>query len=333
MDKTDNTNAAGEQHMDDIGQLVRFVGGRDTVPADRYGSARENVRMHWEQVVEEQRQPRLTRHHRVVALAASVLVAVVATSSWLRTGNVPMPDVLATVERVTGPAHMNNELLVPGDTLTSDARIETSSDGRIALRLSGGQSLRIDRSSEVILHAGNRLSLQGGGLYIDTESMTKAAPIMVVTSLGQALDVGTQYQVRYVDDVLTIGVREGQVEFTRPNRQKLAVGSGRFVDLAIDGTERERRASVNDPAWNWVEAVAPPFDIDGATLHEYLSWYVRQRGLQLEWSDQQSEQRAQAIRLSGSIADSSLEEGLNIVHHIAHFEHRIEGVTMKISVQ
>jgi hypothetical protein len=123
------------------------------------------------------------------------------------------------------------------------------------------------------------------------------------------------------------------VEFTRPNNEKTAVNSGRFLDLSSTGSDRERLVGETDPAWNWVETVAPSFDIDGASLREYLSWYARQRGLRLAWSDPQSEARARAIRLSGTIAGTSLEEGLGIVHRIARFEHRIDGDTLRISVQ
>jgi ferric-dicitrate binding protein FerR (iron transport regulator) len=333
MDKPDTTGSAGDQGMDDIGQLIRVAGGRDAVPPERFAQARLNVMSHWQQLVRDQRRPRIAATYRFAAIAASLVVAVAASTVWLRGGDAPLTATIATVERATGPAYADNAKLNPGDSLSPDARIETSEESRVALRLAGGQSLRIDTSSEVILHASNRLSLQGGGLYIDTEGLANASPVIVMTSLGQAQDVGTQFQVRDVDDLVTIGVREGLVEFTRPNNEKTAVNSGRFLDLSSTGSDRERLVGETDPAWNWVETVAPSFDIDGASLREYLSWYARQRGLRLAWSDSQSEARAGAIRLSGTIAGTSLEEGLGIVHRIARFEHRIDGDTLRISVQ
>ena len=318
--------------MDDIGQLIRHVGARDTVPDERYGRAKDNVQRHWERVVAEHRRGRSRPQLRLVAVAASVIVAVVASVLYSYIREVPGPVVMASIDRVLGEVLVDGRLASAGDSIAPDALVETRDGSRIALRLAGGQSLRLDTMSRVVVHSANDVGLDRGGLYIDTERSQIAAPVIVTTAFGQARDVGTQFQVRLDDDVLTVGVREGLVEVTRPYREALAIDSGRVVDLDIDGGQVERDAGYDDPIWKWVETVSPDFELNGATLQQYLSWYAGQRGVDLIWSDAGSEQRAKRIKLLGSIAGTTLEEGFEAVKRIAPFEHRFEDDALWISL-
>ena len=83
--------------MDDIGRLIRHTGGRDAVPEDRFDDAREKVQSHWQQVVAEHRRGRF--QYRPIAVAASVVVAVIASALLLRPGDVPGPVVMASANR------------------------------------------------------------------------------------------------------------------------------------------------------------------------------------------------------------------------------------------
>ena len=318
--------------MDDIGRLIRHAGARDAVPQDRFDRSRERVQSHWEQVVADKRRLRNRSRYQYLAIAASIVVVVTVTL-LLRGGEIPAPPPMAHVDRVLGDVLIDNALASAGDVVAPDAQIETTDSGRIALRLADGQSLRIDTSSLVAVHSANNVTLETGGLYVDTERNQSAAPVLVMTALGQARDVGTQFQVRLADDMLTVGVREGQVEVTRPDREAVSVDSGQLVDLNTDGSKSERDIEHDDPIWSWVETVAPDFDGEGATLERYLNWYAGQRGLQLVWADQGSEQRAKQVVLSGSIAGMSLEDGFQAVRRIAPFEFRFEDDTLWVSVE
>lgn len=319
--------------MDDIGRLIRHAGARDTVPKDRFDRAQRRVQSHWEQVVAENRRSNNRVHYRYIAIAASVIVAVVSSTLLLRTGEAPGPVAMASVDRVLGEVLIDNQPASVGDIIAPGALVETADDSRIALRLADGQSLRIDTLSRVFVHTANKLTLRGGGVYIDTEHALNAGPVLVMTAFGQARDVGTQFQVRLSSDVLSVGVREGQVEVTRPNRQAVSIDSGRVVDLNIDGSESIRGVANDDPVWAWVETVAPEFDLDGATLEQYLRWYTRERGLRLVWSDPRSEQKAKRIKLRGSIAGTSLEEGFRTVQRTAPFKYRFDSDGLWVSLE
>lgn len=319
--------------MDDIGRLIQFAGARDTIPAERLENARRRVGAHWEQVVEEQRRSGVQVQFRYVAAAASIVVAVGASILLWRAVDVVPSIATASIDRVLGEVMVANKAAGEGDVIGEDALIVTDSDSRIALRMAGGQSLRIDTSSQLLVHSSNHVSLQAGGIYIDTDTASNSMPIMVSTPFGVARDVGTQFQVRLAEYVLMVGVRHGVVEVAQEGQQSLSVNKDRFVELDMYGKKAERILSADDPSWDWIETVAPEFDIEGKSLHEYLTWYAQQRGVELVWADDASKARAETIELAGSIVDTTLYESLLIVQQIAPFEFRIEGDTIWVRVE
>jgi hypothetical protein len=53
--------------------------------------------------------------------------------------------------------------------------------------------------------------------------------------------------------------------------------------------------------WEWAERLAPPFDIDGRTLGEFLSWFEAQTGRTVVFADATAEPALRDAVLSGSI--------------------------------
>ena len=319
-------------NIDDIGRLIHHVGARETVPAERMERARHNVRSHWQQLVDEHKETRDRAYFSGRAIAASIVLVVgIALVLWGLTYTNSTVSV-ASVDRVLGEVSVAAVQPVPGGEIERDTVIETGVDSRIALRMSGGQSLRIDTSSQVVVHSPSHVSLTSGALYIDTLPAPGSDPIRVSTPMGTARDIGTQFQVRLTATALVVGVRDGVVEIEQTGVQNLSVGEGRYVELNVHGESAEFLLQENDPNWQWVETVMPEFSIKGVTLQQYLDWFARERGLTLRWEDETSEAKAGAAILSGSIAGMSLEQGLVLVKRIAPFEHRISGGELWIKV-
>lgn len=333
MKQSDDIKSNGVEEMDDIGRLIRHVGARDSVPQERFDRAKVNVQRHWEGVVAEQRRGRSSSQLRFLAIAASIVAAIAVSLFLTYSGQAPGPLAMASVDRVLGEVRIAGAPVTVGNVVDPDTLIETAEGGRIALRLAAGQSLRIDSRSRVVLHTASEMTLDAGGIYIDTEQLASATPVRVMTHLGEARDVGTQFQVRLTDELLTVGVREGKVELTRPDQDTLSIGSGFVLDLSSRGDQTERTATPDDPIWQWVEAVAPEFELDGATLEQYLDWYAGQKGLSLAWSDAGSEAQAKRTRLRGSIAGTTLEDGFEAVQRIAKFEYRFEDDVLWVTLQ
>jgi len=333
MSKSFEKNSEGAGDMDDIGRLIHYAGARETISPERLEKARQRVGTHWEHVVAEQRHNRGGTRFRYVAVAASIVVAVGASLLLWRAVDVPPAIVSASVDRVLGEVMLADQVAGKGDVIGVDTLIATSPDSRIALRMAGGQSLRIDTSSQLLLHSSNHVSLQAGGVYIDTDTASNPLPIMVSTPFGVARDVGTQFQVRLAASVLMVGVRDGVVEVAQTGQRSLSVNKDRFVELDMNGKKAERVLSTDDPSWDWVETVAPEFDIQGVSLKQYLTWYAGQKGIALVWADDASQAKAEGIELAGSIAGTMLHEGLLTVQQIAPFDYRIEGDTIWVKVE
>ena len=53
--------------------------------------------------------------------------------------------------------------------------------------------------------------------------------------------------------------------------------------------------------WEWAETLAPPFDIDGRTVSEFLAWFAQQTGRSVVFGSPEAERLARETRLNGSI--------------------------------
>lgn len=318
--------------MDDVGRLIHHVGAREAVPEERLGRARLHVRAHWEQVVAENRAAKAPSRFGMLAIAASVVVALGASFVLWNLIDTPQVVSAANVDRILGDVLIADQAATRDAEITADTLIETGRESRIALRMAGGQSLRIDTASQVVVHSPNHVSLATGAIYIDTALAASVEPILVSTPMGTAQDVGTQFQVRLTGTSLVVGVRDGMVEVAQPGQQSLAVNEGRYVELDMNGERIESLLQSDDPSWSWIETVAPEFKINGATLQQYLEWFARERGVTLVWANAESEAKAENTTLSGSIAGISLEEGLLAVKRIAPFEYRFEGESIWVKV-
>lgn len=319
MSEYDATTTEADSHTDDIARLIRFGGAREAVAEDRYEQARERVLAHWKSVVRERRRKR--RQRRLVPLAAAAAMLVVAVA-WLgrETASPPIVGEPVVVNRITGEVLVDGVSARPGDVIPRDAVVESTANGRVAMQLPRGNSLRLDTGSRVVFAGAARLRLDRGAVYVDAGVDPGPSAVEISTPFGVARDIGTQFQVRIHGDRLRVGVREGRIEFARPNGSPVSVTAGQTVEIPADGGPAIPVGASPADSWTWVEAIAPEFDIQDATLDAYLRWYARQTGLVLEWQDGRSAVNASQIRLSGSIGGLSLDEGFDLVGRIAPFE-------------
>lgn len=319
--------------MDEIGRLIHYVGAREPVDPGRMNLARERVGAHWESVAAERRAGRNRRRMLQFSLAAGIVVALGALFVVANRPEVAPLTVMATVENVLGDGLIANRDAEKGGSIAADTRISTAVDGRIALRLANGQSLRIDQASQLVVRSASHITLMAGGIYIDSDQAIAASTVQVDTPFGTARDVGTRFQVRLTDAALKIGVRSGLVEIGRNSRREFAVNEGSFLELGPSGRTGGGDLRSDDPDWLWIESIPPAFDLEGASLAQYLEWYAHELGLVLRWESNGAEQRASSVRLSGSIEGASLEEGLEIVRRIAEFDIREVDGALWISVE
>ena len=285
-------------------ELLRATGRRPAPPPERAARVREAVRARWRG---EQRRRRRRR-----ALWIGVAAAAVAAAGML--AFLPRPGVdapAARVERLELPGALR-----PGGVVLAGATVSTEGGGRLALRLSSGHALRLDRGTRVRVLSGRALALERGALYVD--SAGAAQRVEIGTPFGLVRDEGTQFVVRVEARTLRLAVREGRAFLGAAE-----VAAGQLLE--IDG---DRRRLVPYPAsgelWAWAGEIAPPPAIDGRTARDFLDWMARERGLELRFENAEVAAAAATTRLQGSVEGMTLDQALASVLPTCGMRHRIQ---------
>ena len=331
------TNPAGTPPEDDpIARLLERAGPRSTAPKEREDRVRSAVRAHWRRELGEETPRRTPAWIAATLAAAAAIVVVLAWGLWSRGQRSPgEPASIATLLRSEGsirlgdgePGRAGDGTLRVGDPLPPGASIETAPDGRAALALSDGSSLRIDSGTRVRLLTGPTLDLEHGAIYIDSgPGQGRRAFLEVRTRLGVVRDIGTQFEVRLTADELWLSVREGLATLASVGR---SFGAPAGTRLVATGTGVETR-QLEEPDWGWVLTIAPAFEMEGKTLHEYLDWLARETGWRLEFADPAIALEASTVVLHGSVAELRPDETPAAVLPTCGLRHRLSGGTLVI---
>ena len=277
-------------------QLFARAEPRPQPPASDTEEIRRAVLAEWDAVTGR----RIWRKR--AAFGAAAAAAVVA--AFVFVGGGPEPSVpnqlVARVEQVQGVVTTaTGARLGAGSGVVAGTRLD-SGEGQIGLRLASGGSLRIAPHSRVVLVGGDEAELLAGALYFDSEAQ-RSAEFAVLTDLGRVRDVGTQFLVRLDDERLDVGVRDGLVNVTRGAVSDTAAAGERLVATqAANGLRRDSIPTFGDD-WEWAERLAPPFDINGHTLGEFLEWFEAQTGRTVVFADPEVERTKRSAVFAGSI--------------------------------
>jgi ferric-dicitrate binding protein FerR (iron transport regulator) len=301
---------------DAIERLLELAGPRQAPAGNHYDRARHAAHAAW---LEEVRRARRQRAARMagVSLATAALLALAAVT-WRR-DSAPV----ATPADVVVATHHGAPLRV-GAALRTDARTRT------ALHLANGIEVRLDIDSEIAFAGASTLTLARGAVFVDTGSATGPnRSIDVRTALGTAHDVGTRFEVRLVDDVMRVRVREGVVRVTTTWS---AESGERGIELVATGSGGIIRAQapLTGEAWDWITLAGAPFDLDGKTLADFLAWVTREGGWETRFQTDALARSASTIVLSGSIDGLTPEQALRAVLATCGLTHRRTGDVVTI---
>ncbi len=313
----------------DLKELFAQAKPRPLPPAADTEEIRRAVMAEWEAVT----GPRKWRRRAGFAAAASVLLAVAV---WVGGGLGPSspPPVVARVERVQGAVgDAAGTRLAVASTVAVGDRLSTRA-GQIALRLASGGSLRIGPRSEVVLTGVDTAELVSGVLYFDSERRRGGAEFSVRTAVGSVRDVGTQFVMRLDGGRggLDVGVRDGSIVLTTQSASDTAESGQRLV-AAQDATaiRREPMATFGGD-WAWTETLAPPFDIDGRTVTDFLAWFAQQTGRSVVFGSPAAERLARETRLNGSI-DLEPMQKLSAVLALTDLVYAVDGERVVINTR
>jgi ferric-dicitrate binding protein FerR (iron transport regulator) len=214
--------------------------------------------------------------------------------------------------------------LAAGALLPAGAEVSTGRDGRLALRVVDGPSLRLDVGSRLTLVAADRVLLSAGAVYVDSEG---GMPVTVQTPWGEVEERGTQFEVRLAGEAVRVRVREGAVSLAGDARRWQAEAG---VELVLTADGRLSRGSVpfHGQAWRWVQEIAPTFRLEGRSLPEFLAWVGRETGWQVRWRDGGTLPDGIGGVLHGSVEGMPPEQALAAVLPTCGLAHRLDGGTV-----
>lgn len=318
-----------KQETDIVESLIRSAGRRVEPPPDAYQSV--FVAAHAAFLEKSAR-----RRGRVRGLWASAAAAIVCAVAVLVLWSPPAArqTELARVERILGDVEVaTGDAWRPaaeaGLGLVAGTRIRTRNSARTALALAGGESLRLDSDTEVMLDAPGRLYLRHGTIYVDSGARPADARVEVVTPGGTARDLGTQFELHVVATALRLRVREGTVTIDRGGSTLIGKAG---EELSIDGLGGVLRAPISpsDPAWQWAETIAQMPDIDGRPAAALISWVARETGRHLRYESPLVEQRAESVILHGEVRHLAPFEALEAMLATTDLTFELRGDTMEI---
>lgn len=255
---------------------------------------------------------------RIAAVGmAAATVAFVSLAFLLRPG---VPTV-AVPERVVGdvvwqaPDGEEWQAITGTDTLPIGSRIRTAETGYAGLRLKNESSLRIAPDTVMEFSGDNAIRLTTGTLYVDSgPDRNDATPSMeIVTPAGRAMEIGTQYEVRYTpDDGYRLRVREGRVRLYRSGRI-FEAPAGEEIAIDTDGDFRERRIEPSDERWNWIFTVAPVPVVEARPVTTLLEWVARETGRPLHYAAPELRVQAENTTLHGRVGTLTPLEALRVL--------------------
>jgi len=272
-----------------IGYLLRLADPGPELPPDGESRIRNAVFGVWQHTV----RARARRRRAIIAAATAVAASIVAVLFFPPTSTTPAIHArpVARVELVRGAVDdsLRQNPIVAGTTL------RTGATGRAALRLLGGQSLRLDTNTAVRMLSAQLVDLQRGAIYVDSGGR-HVLPVEVQTRFGTVREIGTQFEVR-AEDGLAVVVREGSVGVSTPV-EHFHIPAGYAAMVRAAGTHNLRMLGASDASWS--STITPPFPIEGCTVADLLAWCSRETSLTIRYRDAETEQIARTTRLHGA---------------------------------
>lgn len=306
-----------------VGRVVRLARPYPAPSAQRRQAAFERVQAEWREATPPRRRRWATRP---LAIAASVVVALLAAGLFVALDGGAGGPVVARVEAVSGNdgtvagAGWLARVTRAGGTLQAGAALHTGelvATGKqtvARLRIGPSLELRVAGGSKLRFEAADRLTLLTGQVYVDSGAAPGASSRLVMgTAHGDVQHVGTRYLARVDGAALEVAVREGRVRVERtgpaPVAAEAVAGEALRIGEASQAIAR-RRVALHGDAWSWLEAMPAAFDVEGATLDRFLAWYEAETGRSVVFADESQRARAASITLRGRIAGLTPDQAL-----------------------
>jgi ferric-dicitrate binding protein FerR (iron transport regulator) len=300
-------------------RLLRTAGPRAEVPALRAERVRTTVRAAWR----ADRRQRVIRARLVLAAAFTGAAALVffAVRAAIDAG-APAGEAVAVVAAIEGtPPGIHR-----ADIVRLGQWIETGDRSRVALRFGRDRSVRLDVQTRMRALSPQFIELASGAIYLDTGE--EDAGFEVRTPLGTAYDIGTQFELRLIDQSLRLRVRTGSVEFRDEAR---AISARTGTEVMVSAHAAVTRPIVTyGSEWAWVSRMSPPFEMDSVPLAQFLARVAREQGWTVTYAPTALADEAETIILHGSVSHLGHSEAVDVAIATSGLRHRLEGGSLVV---
>jgi len=313
--------------------LFKHASSRKRPPQAVENEIRETLHGEW---LKQTRKRRLRKRVAGWAIAASVLLALLVSTGLLWQ---PAPDLqqvsLATVEKMTGDVYVRNEgeqvaRVLPSVGLVAGSELSTSSGSRIALTWDNGESIRVDENSRIAFISSSEIGLHSGHIYIDSAgARIKDKAFSIRTPSGPVSHLGTQYITGITGDGISISVREGEVSIGSGAERTIAM-QGQKLSITSDGHQSLTSIPVYGENWQWIEQLAPDFNMDGRTMQDFLDWVGHETGLEIKYDSDKTRAVAAQTRMHGMVELEPLR-AMELILQTSDLTHVLKDGTIRIS--
>ncbi len=324
--ETDKLDKAKNIAIDDI---LKHADMREMASETSKARIKKELHSHWKKSTATQR-PKLWNKKIPMALAASILF--LSLLGLLFSKNNVTREIL--LEQVHGDIAIfsNQQKAIkaqPGSRLTLGSSIKTTTSGSATILLPMLGNVRLDSNSQLTFNEVNHLLLESGRIYFESSNNINHSQIKITTNQGTIKNTGTQFEVQSQSNALSIRVREGSIYFDS-NYGSQTLQSGYQLTTLPSGTSQTNAIDANDSSWNWIHALAPQFELEGKSLHQYLLWVSREYALEIEFT-RDTELQSRNVLLHGDIELLELEQALKVVFSATRLKYELKGKTLIVS--
>lgn len=287
--------------------LFSHVTARERAPAEDETAVRKALHSEWLEITRRTKR----RKYFTYSLAASVVLATVVGFNLVNQNRPALPlQQIAELKKQSGDifvhqiggqssgsTRLSNSHLYAGQVLN------TGQNARLAIEMSGGETLKINENTRLAFTSANQLELLSGQIYVDSHQSKLPIggnnSLLIKTNVGVIQHLGTQYLATSNDSGVTISVREGKV-LLATNRSETITTPGQQLNIGRSGEISIIAIATHGPIWEWTELVTPEFTLDGRSAHDFITWVGRETGHKVQYAPDGAELLAHSTELRGS---------------------------------
>lgn len=331
---------------DPVAQLIQAAGEEEHIDNDIQKRVYVQVQQQWRRTCSDNFSPHKSRigWWFSIPITAVVLLSMffLINPNDSQTVAINSNQIVASVEVLKGSASIVNakayngesgKLVEKGGLIYGGQTITTSANSGLGLTIGQSHSLRLDQSTLLLVQDTNNFILKKGAVYFDSGKKNTNSYITVHTDRGRFTDIGTQFELRLINEDVRLRVREGEVAFKAKGLlgKRIQVTELKEVRMTPSAEPVFSDISANGATWQWAQTLANDFKLEDSDLDEFLRWLARENGWQLRYSDNRIALKAASIKLKGSVAGIYGEQALAAVCATTSLTCRLDKGTILVS--